>query len=106
MLFVKGETVRVADLRNNHSIPSGMKMYSGQTAKITDVFDSADNLNVYYTLTVDNGQSVWCETMLTKADAKDEEDEYIETILKLIADIDGKLDAIKRQLWRRKHRND
>lgn len=105
MRFVRGETVRVVDLRNNHTIPSGMMMYSGQVGKVVDVYDSPDNLNVYYTLTIDKGQSVWCETMLEKADAEDDT-EYIETILKLIAEIDGKLDAIKRALWRRKHRND
>ena len=104
MKFVKGETVRVVDLRNDYVIPSGMKMYSGQVAKIVEVFDSPDNLNVYYTLTLDKGQSVWPETMLEKA--SDDEDEYIETVLKLIAEIDGKLDTIKRQLWRKKHRND
>jgi hypothetical protein len=100
MKFVKGETVRVADLRNNHIIPSGMKMYSGQAGKIVEVFDSPDNLNVYYTITVDDGRSVWPETLLAKATGTDDD---FEEVFKLIAECEGKLDEIKRVLWRKKH---
>ena len=102
MKFVKGETVRVADLRNNHIIPSGMKMYSGQAGKIVEVFDSPDNLNVYYTITVDEGRSVWPETMLTKAYGADDD---FDAIFKLIAECEGKLDAIKRLLWKKRYEN-
>ena len=102
MKFVKGETIRVADLRNNHVIPSGMKMYSGQIGQIVDVFDSPDNLNVYYTITVDEGRSVWPETMLAKADAADGD---FETVFKLIAECEWNLDAIKRVLWKKRYEN-
>ena len=100
MKFVKGEAVRVADLRNNHIIPSGMKMFSGQIGKIVEVFDSPDNLNVYYTITVDEGRSVWPETLLTKADGQADD---FEAVFKLIAECEGNLDAIKRVLWQKKH---
>lgn len=103
MKFVKGETVRVADLRNNHIIPSGMKMYSGQIGRIVETYDSPDNINVYYTITVDEGRSVWPESMLTKADSADDD---FDAIFKLIADCEGNLDAIKRVLWKRKHCSD
>lgn len=103
MKFVKGETVRVADLRNNHIIPSGMKMYSGQIGQIVETYDSPDNINVYYTITVDEGRSVWPESMLTKADSADDD---FDAIFKLIADCEGDLDAIKRVLWKRKHCSD
>lgn len=103
MKFVKGETVRVADLRNNHIIPSGMKMYSGQIGQIVETYDSPDNINVYYTITVDEGRSVWPESMLTKADSADDD---FDAIFKLIADCEGNLDAIKRVLWKRKHCRD
>ena len=101
MLFVKGETVRVADLRGNHNLPSGMKMYSGQIAQIVDVFDSPENLNVYYTITIDDGQSVWPETMLKKVD--DPDAEYIDQIVMLISEIDTTCGKIKELLWRKKH---
>ena len=35
--------------------------------------------------------------------SEQEEQEWIDTILKLIAEIEGKLDQLKRQLWRKKH---
>jgi hypothetical protein len=103
MKYNKGDVVRVADLRNNHVVPTGMKMYSGQIGKIVEVYDSPDNLNVYYTITVDEGRSVWPETMLVKAD--EAENDEIENVLKLIASCEGNLDAIKRLLWRKKHYN-
>lgn len=103
MKFVKGETIRVADLRNNHIVPSGMKMYSGQIGRIVEVYDSPDNLNVYYTITVDEGRSVWPESMLTKADGADDD---FDAIFKQIAECEGNLDAMKRLLWKRKHCNE
>jgi hypothetical protein len=103
MKYNKGDVVRVADLRNNHVVPTGMKMYSGQIGKVVEVYDSPDNLNVYYTITVDEGRSVWPETMLVKAD--EAENDEIENVLKLIAACEGNLDAIKRLLWRKKHYN-
>lgn len=103
MKFVKGETIRVSDLRNNHIVPSGMKMYSGQVGQVLEIYDSPDNLNVYYTITVDDGRSVWPETMLIKEE--DAENCDFDNILKLIAQCEGNLDAIKRVLWRKKRSN-
>ena len=41
------------------------------------------------------------EPYVTPKAAQDEQ-EWIETVLKLIAEIEGKLDQLKRQLWRKK----
>lgn len=101
MQFVRGETVRIADLRNQHNLPSGMKMYSGQLAQIVDVFDSPENLNVYYTISIDDGQSVWPETMLKKVD--DPDAEYIDQIVMLVSEIEHTCGKIKELLWIKKH---
>lgn len=104
MKFDKGDIVKIKDLRDNHSVPDGMKMFSGQTGKITAVYASEDTLNTYYTLTADNEQGVWSETLLTKSE--DEDLEYIDTVIKLLRDVETNVETIKRLLWRKKHLND
>lgn len=103
MRFDKGDPIRVKDLRDNHCVPDGMKMFSGQTGQITAVYDSEDNINVYYTISCDDGQGIWSETFLEKADYTDTE--YIDTVLNLLRDVETNIETIKRMLWRKKHFN-
>ena len=111
-MYNLGDSVVVNDLRRSDLfVPEDMKAYSGQIARITKIISaqmySTPNGNetvTYYEIDRDCGRSLWPERYLTPyTEPKQDDTEYIETILKLIADIDGKIDAIKRVLWRKKH---
>lgn len=103
------DTVIIKDIRNETDCPDSMKAYSGQVAHVVKVFTAqmfsgpnGNELQVYYELDIDAGKCLWPERFVIPYVNKANE-EYIDQILKLIADIEGKLDAIKRALWRRKH---
>ena len=106
MAFKAGDVVRIKDIRNRADYPDMMRMCSGQRAHILKVvriqlFESGTKL--FYELDADHGNGVWPEDFLEPVMPEQEEQEWIDTVLKLIAEIEGKLDALKRQLWRRKH---
>lgn len=107
MAYKVGEMVRIKDIRNRPDYPDRMRMLSGQVGhvvKITRVLHMNDGTqSFYYELNVDNGLGVWPEDFLEPVKSEQGEQEWIDTVLKLIAEIEGKLDALKRQLWRRKH---
>ena len=107
MAFKAGDMVRIKDIRNRADYPDLMKMCSGQTAHILNVvrvtrMDSGDR-KFYYELDADHGNGIWPEEFLEPVKSEQDEQEWIDTVLKLIAEIESKLDALKRQLWRRKH---
>ena len=104
MRFEKGDLIIVKDLRDNHSVPDGMKMFSGHTGRVTAVFDSQDTINTYYTITCDDGQGIWSETFLAKAE--DNENPYIDTVIGLLRDVETTIETIKRILWQKKHYNE
>lgn len=107
MAYKAGDVVRIKDIRNRADYPDMMKMCSGQTAHILKVVriervDRGDWV-FYYELDADHGNGVWPENFLEPVKSEQDEQEWIDTILKLIAEIEGKLDQLKRQLWRKKH---
>ena len=111
MAFKIGDMVRIKDIRSRTDYPQFMTMLSGQTAhvmvvrRVEFVKPKADD-RVYYELDIDHGKGLWPEDFLepyvTPKSAQDEQ-EWIEMVLKLIAEIEGKLDTLKRLLWRKKH---
>lgn len=107
MAFNVGDVVRIRDIRNKPNYPDLMKMYGGQVAHILKVvrvtrLDDGSQI-FYYELDADHGNGVWPEDFLEPVKTEQDEQEWIDTVLRLIAEIEGKLDQLKRQLWRKKH---
>lgn len=111
MAYKQGDAVRIKDIRNCHDYPLQMRLLSGQCAHVMGVIKTetvgsgqARAVRHYYELDADAGYGLWPEDFLEPyAAEKPVDDEWIEAILKLIAEIEGKLDQMKRQLWRKKH---
>ena len=105
-MFKVGEMVRIKDIRNKPYYPDWMRMMSGQVGHVIAIKlfnrDGEDKM-AYYELTVDNGLGAWTEDVLEPVKSEQDEQEWIDTVLKLIAEIEGKLDQLKRMLWRKKH---
>ncbi len=112
MAYKVGDMVRIKDIRNQHDYPLQMRLLSGQCGHVigmvkTEKRDGKNNeTRHYYELDTDAGYGLWPDDFLepyeTPKSDKDEQ-EWIDTVLKLIAEIEGKLDQLKRQLWRKKH---
>ena len=107
MAFKADDVVRIKDIRNRADYPDMMKMCSGQTAHVLKVvrvtrLDSGHQKH-YYELDADHGNGIWPEDFLDPVKPEQDEQEWIDTVLKLILEIETKLDQLKRQLWRRKH---
>ncbi len=111
MAYKVGDMVRIKDIRDRHDYPLPMRLLAGQCGHVTGVFrteprggDKKETVS-YYELDIDDGKGLWPEDFLepyvTPKEAQDEQ-EWIDTVLKLIAEIEGKLDQLKRQLWRKK----
>jgi hypothetical protein len=112
MAYKVGDMVRIKDIRNRPDYPVAMRLLSGQCGHVmgiikTEVVGTGTERATrhYYELDTDNGSGLWPEDFLEpyKAPGLDDEQEWIDTVLKLIAEIEGKLDQLKRQLWRKKH---
>lgn len=106
MAFKAGDVVRVRDIRNRIDYPEFMRMYSGQTAHILRVtsikYVDCGEEKSYYELDVDAGKGLWPSYFLEAVEQERTEDEWIDSVLKLISEIEVKLDQLKRQLWRKK----
>ncbi len=110
MAFKTGDAVRIKDIRNRHDYPLQMRLLSGQCGHVvgvvkTETVDSkTKETRHYYELDTDAGYGLWPETFLEPySTPKSEVDqEWIDTVLKLISEIESKLDELKRQLWRKK----
>ena len=110
MAYKMYDTVVIKDIRNETDYPEGMRIFSGHTAHIMRILTAqmytppnGNELTVYYELDIDGGKGLWPERFLKPyADKAKSDDEYIDQILKQIAEIEGTCDAIKRELWRRK----
>ena len=107
MAFKAGDVVRIKDIRNRADYPELMKMCSGQTAHILNVtrvtMMNDGSRMFFYELDADHGNGIWPEDFLEPIKTEQDEQEWIEAILKIIAEIEGKLDQLKRMLWRKKH---
>ena len=112
MAYKQGDAVRIKDIRNNHDYPPQMRLLSGQCGHVMGIIrtESAgsvpnDAVRRYYELDIDAGYGLWPEDFLEPYETpkSDVDQEWIDTVLKLIAEIEGKLDQLKRQLWRKKH---
>ncbi len=111
MAYKMYDTVVIKDIRSEADYPEGMRIFSGHTAHIMRIVTAqmytppnGNELTVYYELDIDGGKGLWPERFLKPyAEKAKTDDEYIEQILKLIAEIEGTCDAIKRELWRRKN---
>lgn len=113
MAFKVGDMVRIKDIRDRHDYPLPMRLLAGKCALVVGIIrtESAgpvpdDAVRQYYELDTDTGYGLWPEDFLEpyqppKSDDVDQE--WIDTVLKLIAEIEGKLDQLKRMLWRKKH---
>ncbi len=109
-----GDQIVIKDIRNAADCPDELRMYSGQTARITKIISaqmySTPNGNetaVYYELDIDNGKSLWPERYITSyTEARKAETENIDLLLKMIGEVETKLDTIKRVLWRQKRYSD
>jgi hypothetical protein len=110
MAYKAGDMVRIKDIRNRPDYPLPMRLLSGQCGHVTGIIKTETVgsgtervTRNYYELDTDTGSGLWPEDFLEPYDApKSDDDEWIETILKLIAEIEGKLDQLKRMLWRKK----
>lgn len=112
MAYKAGDMVRIKDIRDRYDYPMAMRLLSGQCGHVigiikTEVVGSgADRVTRhYYELDTDTGSGLWPDNFLepyVAPKSDDDEQEWIDTILKLIAEIEGKLDQLKRQLWRKK----
>lgn len=109
MAYKQGDAVRIKDIRNNNDYPLQMRLLSGQCGHIMGVIRTEsvasvpnDAVRRYYELDTDAGYGLWPEDFLEPYEMPNTDDEWIDTVLKLIADIEGKLDQLKRQLWRKK----
>ena len=113
MAYKTGDMVRIKEIRDRHDYPAQMRLLSGQCGHVmgvikTEVVGSgqAKAVRHYYELDIDAGCGLWPEDFLEPYEtpkSEQAEQEWIDTILKLIAEIEGKLDQLKRQLWRKKH---
>jgi hypothetical protein len=110
MAFKTGDMVRIKEIRDRHDYPTQMRLMSGQCGHVmgiikADIIDSgtAKTVRRYYELDIDAGYGLWPEDFLEPYAADKTDDEWIDTVLKLIAEIEGNLDQLKRQLWRKKH---
>ena len=113
MAFKVGDMVRIKEIRDRHDYPTQMRLLSGQCGHIIGVIRTESVVSVpndavrrYYELDIDAGYGLWPEDFLESYQPPKSEDvdqEWIDTVLKLIAEIEGKLDQLKRQLWRKKH---
>mgnify|MGYP007111671604 CR=1 FL=1 len=113
MAYKQGDAVRIKDIRNNNDYPLQMRLLSGQCGHVMGIIRTEsvvsvpnDSVRRYYELDTDGGCGLWPEDFLEPYEMPNTEDEWIDTVLKLIADIEGKLDQLKRQLWRKKHYGD
>lgn len=112
MAFKVGDMVRIKDIRDRHDYPLPMRLLAGQCGHITGVVraelrrgDKKETV-CYYELDTDTGYGLWPDDFLESYQppkSDDVDQEWIDTVLKLIAEIEGKLDQLKRQLWRKKH---
>lgn len=109
MAYKQGDAVRIKDIRNNHDYPLQMRLLSGQCGHVMSVIRAESvcsgkdrTTRNYYELDTDAGYGLWPEDFLEPYEMPNTDDEWIDTVLKLIADIEGKLDQLKRQLWRKK----
>lgn len=111
MAFNTGDMVRIKEIRDRHDYPAQMRLLSGQCGHVmgvikTEVVGSgqAKAVRHYYELDIDAGYGLWPEDFLEPYQTpKSDDAEWIDAVLKLIAEIEGKLDQLKRQLWRKKH---
>ena len=111
MAFKTGDMVRIKEIRDRHDYPTQMRLLSGQCGHVmgvikTEVVGSgqAKAVRNYYELDIDAGYGLWPEDFLEPyTTPKSDDAEWIDAVLKLIAEIEGKLDQLKRQLWRKKH---
>ena len=111
MAYRMYDTVTIKDIRNEIDCPDEMKSYSGQPAHVMKVITAqmytppnGNELKVYYELDIDRAKNLWPDRYLKPyTDAKDAESEYIDQIIRIVSDIEAKLDTIKRLLWRKKH---
>ena len=108
MAYKQGDAVRIKDIRNNNDYPLQMRLLSGQCGHVMGVIKTetvssgqVKTVRHYYELDTDAGYGLWPEDFLEPYEMPTD-DEWIDTVLKLIADIEGKLDQLKRQLWRKK----
>lgn len=110
MVYKLGDMVRIRDIRDRSDYPQFMTMLSGQVGHVMTVrkiefMTPKSDRRTYYELDIDDGKGLWPEDFLepyvTPKEVQDEQ-EWIDTVLKLIAEIEGKLDQLKRQLWRKK----
>ena len=112
MAFNIGDMVRIKDIRDRSDYPLPMRLLAGQCGHITGVVrailrggDKKETVS-YYELDTDTGCGLWPEDFLepyVMPKSEPDDQEWIDTVLKLIAEIEGKLDQLKRQLWRKKH---
>lgn len=111
MAYKLGDMVRIRDIRGRSDYPQFMTMLSGQVGRVITVrtieyMTPKSDRRTYYELDLDDGKGLWPEDFLEQyvtPKAAQDEQEWIEAILKIIAEIEGKLDQLKRQLWRKKH---
>ena len=113
MAFKTGDAVRIKDIRNNNDYPLQIRLLSGQCGHVMGIIKTElvgagkDRVTRhYYELDIDAGYGLWPEDFLepyVMPKSEPDEQEWIDTVLKLIAEIEGKLDQLKRQLWRKKH---
>jgi hypothetical protein len=113
MAFKTGDAVRIKDIRNNYDYPLQMRLLSGQCGHVMGIIRAETvcsgkdrTAQNYYELDTDAGYGLWPEDFLEPYEtpkSEPEDQEWIDTVLKLIAEIEGKLDQLKRQLWRKKH---
>ena len=113
MAYKQGDAVRIKDIRNNNDYPLQMRLLSGQCGHVMSVIRAESvcsgkdrTTRNYYELDTDACYGLWPEDFLEPYEmpkSEQAEQEWIDTVLKLIADIEGKLDQLKRMLWRKKH---
>ena len=113
MAYKVGDMVRIKEIRDRHDYPPQMRLLSGQCGHVMGIIrtESAgsvpnDAVRRYYELDIDAGYGLWPEDFLEPYEtpkSEPDDQEWIEAILKIIAEIEGKLDQLKRQLWRKKH---
>ena len=111
MAYKLGDMVRIKDIRSRTDYPQFMTMLSGQVAhvmlirRVEFVKPKTDD-RTYYELDIDNGKGLWPDDFLEPFETPksgNDEQEWIDTVLKMIAEIQEKLDQLKRLLWRKKH---
>ncbi len=113
MAYKTGDMVRIKEIRDRYDYPMQMRLMSGQCGHVlgiirTEIVGAGTDRKTrhYYELDVDAGYGLWPEDFLepyVMPKSEPDDQEWIEAILKIIAEIEGKLDQLKRQLWRKKH---